>query len=154
MAQLFIVVLSIALLAIVIAGGVNYLNTDIGVRTETTRMVQTSRHSLESAFLAYRLANRGALPQPEAPGGDEIWLGELSGYAGLGATSAPAGMRWRYVEDAGVKSLCLVTEGAVTISDAVLSGLEQVDDEHGVIRTDCIGEGSKVALLLPLRITE
>lgn len=62
MYQIFLVVLAIGLMALVVGGGANYLNSDFAVRYETADRVAGAYRAYGSALSAYRLANRGAVP--------------------------------------------------------------------------------------------
>lgn len=156
--------MSIALLAIVIVGGANYLSTDIGVRTETVRQVATSRNAIEGALASYRVANRGALPPVEASDEDTTWKAALDGYMAPGGLSAPVGMTWRYVQGSQGTLLCLETDDGHALSNAVLSGLERAAGTDGILQDGCAGPeveslsaasiGGQPALVVPIKIAE
>lgn len=163
MAQLVIVVMSVMLAAIVVAGGINYLHGDIGVRTDVAQRVGTMASVLETAFRSYRIANRGALPTPGEVRGagdpDQAWQAELSSYL-PGSIDAPNGMMWDYLDngEAGVsRILCLHGSG---ISKAQYAGLSSASDRlpDTTLTKNCLDteavdtfDGS-AALVVPLRI--
>ena len=165
MAQLVIVVMSVVLAAIVVAGGINYMHGDIGVRTDVAQRVGTTSSILETAFRSYRIANRGALPTPgelRNPGdADEAWQAELADYL-PSSIDTPNGMIWDFMEiPAGAGTaliLCLHGDG---ISKAQHAGLLAASKKlpETLITKGCLDDEADdsfdgvAALVLPLRMT-
>lgn len=138
MFHLVTVVMGIALTALVVAGGVSYMHSDIGLRRETTERVTMSYRTFDAAVSAYRISNQGAVPS--APLGNAFaenaaWRSQMATYfprptkewaeSGhkLGPFAAPSGMDWTYgVLPNGVPFVCL-TGVSGPISKAVHDGL-------------------------------
>lgn len=140
MFQLVAVVMAIGLLAVVMAGGLNYISTDVGVRTETVRQISVSRNAIESGLSAYRLANRGHLPPAEGSESGLDWRAMLDGYVTDNGFKAPDSMQWRLVENSatGEKYLCLEALEDVAISKAVVAALEtSAKTSNGKVGTGC-----------------
>lgn len=140
MFQLVAVVMAIGLLAIVMAGGLNYISTDVGVRTETVRQISVSRNAIESGLSAYRLANRGHLPPAEGSDSGLDWRAMLDGYVVENGFKAPDSMQWRLVEDetTGKKYLCLEAVADAAISNAVVAALEtSAKSSNGIVGAAC-----------------
>lgn len=100
-------VLAIALMALVVAGGISYLKPDFAVRSETADRVTASYRSLESAVAAYRLSNGGALPSGSS------WKSDLAPYFPGARASvddtlrAPKSMEWSFARSGSAVSICL-----------------------------------------------
>lgn len=152
MYQLIVAVFAIAIAATLVAGGVTYLNTDIGVRSATADSVVAGERAFNLALGAYRVANSGAVP------GKMTWLSDLApyfpaGHATLleggrlgGVMLPPRGMTWIYdLDGAGKPFLCLRNEDGVQIGQAVHDGLAGiVGRTAGYLGKVCGGEPNLV----------
>ncbi len=152
MYQLIVAVFAIAIAATLVAGGVTYLNTDIGVRSATADSVVAGERAFNLALGAYRVANSGAGP------GKMTWLSDLApyfpaGHATLleggrlgGVMLPPRGMTWIYdLDGAGKPFLCLRNEDGVQIGQAVHDGLAGiVGRTAGYLGKVCGGEPNLV----------
>jgi len=150
--QLIVAVFAIAIAATLVAGGVTYLNTDIGVRSATADSVVAGERAFNLALGAYRVANSGAVP------GKMTWLSDLApyfpaGHATLleggrlgGVMLPPRGMTWIYdLDGAGKPFLCLRNEDGVQIGQAVHDGLAGiVGRTAGYLGKVCGGEPNLV----------
>ena len=121
MAQLVTVVISIVLLAIVVAGGSNYLRVDTGVRISSAESVVTGFGVVEAAFRSYNVANRGASPTPDdaavEPG---VWVKEIAPYLPDGRMPALDGFEWSYGSADAGRVICLTSVGA---GEAAIEGM-------------------------------
>ena len=152
MYQLIVAVFAIAIAATLVAGGVTYLNTDIGVRSATADSGVAGERAFNLALGAYRVANSGAVP------GKMTWLSDLApyfpaGHATLleggrlgGVMLPPRGMTWIYdLDGAGKPFLCLRNEDGVQIGQAVHDGLAGiVGRTAGYLGKVCGGEPNLV----------
>ncbi len=152
MYQLIVAVFAIAIAATLVAGGVTYLNTDIGVRSATADSVVAGERAFNLALGAYRVAKSGAVP------GKMTWLSDLApyfpaGHATLleggrlgGVMLPPRGMTWIYdLDGAGKPFLCLRNEDGVQIGQAVHDGLAGiVGRTAGYLGKVCGGEPNLV----------
>ena len=138
MYNLVVAVMSVALMAIVVSGGANYLAPDWGSRRTSAELATLSYQSFDAALSAYRSANAGALPPN--PGGQSSLSSNalpwpvLRPY--LGAMGDPtskvvslnafSGMDWYYLADSAGVALCLASRNAAgdaPIPPAVRAGL-------------------------------
>lgn len=139
------VVMAIALLALVVAGGVNYMHPDLGVRTRMTEQIVTDYRVIESAIATYRIANRGARPTPsslDATPPSETWKAELEDFLPAGATLDRQGFRWAYLADeTGKRSLCLESPAAAShvLHDAATAAVSKLEEGRATIAADCAG---------------
>lgn len=62
MVNLFITVLAIALAALVVAGGINYLDTDLLIRVDHGNLLQRQHQTYVNGVSSFRTANNGNLP--------------------------------------------------------------------------------------------
>ena len=150
MGHLFIVVMSVVLLSIVVVGGINYISSDVGARTDAVRQIATSRNAIEGAIASYRMANRGTLPPA-----DMAWKAALDGYIARGGYDVPEGLTWRYLPtDGGQRVLCL--EATAPISKALQQALERSAVGAAQLGTACPGDEGEVAaaLVVPLQHLE
>ncbi|CAH1690250.1 conserved hypothetical protein [Hyphomicrobiales bacterium] len=148
MYQLIVAVFAIAIAATLVAGGVTYLNTDIGVRSATADSVVAGERAFNLALGAYRVANSGAVP------GKATWIADLApyfpaGHATLldggrlgGVMLPPKGMRWVYdLDGSGKPFLCLRNDDGAQIGQAVHDGLASVlGRTAGYLGKECGGE--------------
>lgn len=141
MYQLVIAVLSITLLALVVAGGASYMSPDWGSRRVAAELATLSYQSFDAALAAYRASNGGVLP-PAASGGPSRLSGGglpwplIKPYLG-GRSEADSrivsltpfqGMDWYYVADSAGAALCLAsrsTDGGAPVTPAIRAGLRQ-----------------------------
>lgn len=160
MGQLVIVVMAIGLLAILSVAGINYMNSDLGARTEAIRQIAVSRNAIETGIATYRIANSGHLPD-----GKE-WKTVLDGYVPETAFRVPGNLKWKLKKDEaenGVGSYLCLTATDTLPSDAVLYALEQsAKSSGGVFSMDCnlhpleeeesfsVESGAKPSLSIPI----
>ena len=114
MFSLIITVSSIALLAVLLMAGMNYVNTDMITEMETTGKVRTGFIKLSTAFLNYRQLNQSALIETN-------WTTVLTPQYGF-MPNAIANTSWSYENDSSGQNFCLV--GSVTESQ--YKGIEDV----------------------------
>jgi hypothetical protein len=118
MIQLVIAVLAIALCALAVAGGINYLDLGVGARTAAREQASVGFAVLDAGFSAYRISNGTA---PSAAD----WEGELyPHYAQKPET--PDGMSWSYGSDASGWWFCLSGQA----NEATYQGLRKYADAH------------------------
>ena len=127
MYSLLITVLSIVLLAIVVAGGSFYLSTNRGSTTETRLRVATTYNSVEMAFGAYRVSNGGALPDLPSLSDDPqssslAWRRQIAPYL-AGALIGPYNTGWSYGLAGGRRYVCVSTVPGAVASEALIAGL-------------------------------
>jgi len=120
MFQLVIVVIAIVLLALVVAGGVSYLNGSLGLRTEFDQALRSQHNTIRSAISSFRVANHGFVPQD---------IQQLNGFLPKGGLPIlPRGMnpvRWEIIDDgSGSRRLCL-TRTAEPIKNPVADAIAQ-----------------------------
>lgn len=104
MYQLLTIVLAIILSAILITGGVNYINGYTGTRIEIEQKARTGFTSWESLYRSYQMANRFP-PSLPVDDDDTTWADELAHYGNLPA--APGDMKWSYHGDGASRWFCL-----------------------------------------------
>lgn len=153
MGQLVMVVLAVGLAALLVAGGINYINPDMGVRTETLTRVSTQFYTLEAGFHAYRVANRGVLPDPDG------WQDAIRPYLASPSVLDQGGvMAWSLVADASGEALCLATSAGTEIGKGAFAALQTMSDRvnDAVLAKECSATehatdfDGHAALILPI----
>lgn len=155
MYQLVLAVLSVALTALVVAGGASYMSPDWGSRRTTADLATLSYQSFDAALSAYRASNGGTLP-PVAPTGASLssnampwpvlrpYLGARAEPDSRVVSLAPVqGMEWHYLADSGGGVLCLASiGGGRLVPRSVRAGLTQSAGRasHAYVGRDCLNK--------------
>ncbi len=122
MTQLLTVVLAIALLSAVTLAGMWELRPGRGVQTDTLSRVVSTYRAVELGVGAYRIANGGALPDPDN------WRTQIAPYAPY-AISEPMNLTWDLGTSGAVTYVCVHTLPGVTVSQDVQRGLQAASDQ-------------------------
>jgi hypothetical protein len=124
MMQILMVVMAIGLASLLVVGGINYMNADLGTRIKVTQGLMTQYESLNSGISSYRSANGGMAPGT---------VGRLSAYlVGGEVPRSPVGtetLAWEMSKlDDGNRVLCL-TGNTAELDSAVTSAVAAFVDE-------------------------
>lgn len=122
MVNLFITVLAIALAALFVAGGINYINTDLLIKIDHSHMLQRQYQMYVNGISTYRNANNGYIPSS---------INALKGF--IPEIPASAG---KFGWSINGRTLCLQKENEAVLSDGILMSVftfaKQRKDQGGV----------------------
>lgn len=126
MMQLVLTVMAIGLAALLVAGGINYFSTDIGVRVEVAQALRAQHDSISAAVSTYRSANNGfvhhdiARLKPYLPGN------EIPGFP---RKNQP--LSWSVLKNGDkYEALCLSKDAGAELGRAAAEGFATFASDH------------------------
>jgi len=145
--QLVITVIGIALAALLVIGGANYIHGDLGTRIVVQRTLDTQRDAILTAVAAYRASNSGLEPAQGVIDEAHPIAGFLPEGRVPSFTSTMTGLRWNNLNSP--TGLCLDYTGDTPVDDGVLNGILRFARSHAErnpgtvsLGADCEDEGT------------